>query len=112
MDTINRLAFVVTPKQPFLDWVNALDPNFSHKISANDCPGGVYLIAETETDQEADDDLALNFDLIFETELESWWTDEALWPQNRTYPMFREWFDIRRIDMVWDLEDKPIIKGD
>jgi hypothetical protein len=27
MDTLNRSAIVVRPKQPFLDWLHAVDPS-------------------------------------------------------------------------------------
>jgi len=35
MDTLNRSAIVVKPKQPFLDWLHAADPT-SHGITLLD----------------------------------------------------------------------------
>ncbi len=35
MDTLNRSAIVVKPKQPFLDWLHTADPT-SHGITLQD----------------------------------------------------------------------------
>ena len=40
--------------------------------------------------------------------LDSWFTDEGLWPKRRTRAMFREWFDVQFHTMVWDMSDDPI----
>ena len=51
-----------------------------------------------------------NFDKIFINELNDWYTDEEKWPQNRTYKIFLEWFDIEICSMVLDLENHQIRK--
>lgn len=56
----------------------------------------VYLIS----DHDAYDDKALarwikgNCAALFASELEGWYTDEALWPQKRTLKFFHEWFEV------------------
>jgi hypothetical protein len=43
-------------------------------------------------------------------ELNDWYTDQLKWPENRTYKMFTDWFDIEFCSMVLDLEDADITK--
>ena len=45
---------------------------------------------------------------FFEYKLAGWYTDESLWPKNRTLKMFREWFAIEYRSMVWDLDTTPL----
>ena len=40
---------------------------------------------------------------IFESELLGWSTDDSTWPAERTYEMFRQWFDIEINSMMIDL---------
>ena len=54
----------------------------------------MYLIS----DEDGDDDhtfeawLSENYIALFETELEGWYTDESLWPQDRSRAIFDSWF--------------------
>ena len=40
---------------------------------------------------------------IFERELNAWHTDEGDWPPNRTFAMFRNWFEVEMHSAVEDL---------
>ena len=53
--------------------------------------------------------LAKGFDIIFEAELEGWYTLELAWPQQRTFAMFREWFQITLCSCIEDLCEGPIV---
>ena len=44
---------------------------------------------------------------IFEEKLRAWHRLPADWPQKRTYKMFRQWFHVRLVDLVLDLEEGP-----
>ena len=46
--------------------------------------------------------------ILFDGLLFDWLTDDAMWPQNRTVKMFREWIDIEVHSMVWDLADEML----
>ena len=46
--------------------------------------------------------------IFFEHSLNEWFTDETMWPKNRTRKMFHEWFDIEFHSMVWDMEEEPL----
>ena len=51
-----------------------------------------------------------NFDKIFVDELNDWYTDEEKWPQNRTFKMFSDWFEVEVCSMILDIEDFDIMK--
>lgn len=105
---INRNAFTVTPKQPFHEWLRKIEGNslFPQEILESH----VYLLEETDTNEEIEFWLRNNYDKIFRLELESWFVDEKQWPKNRNYDLFKAWFDISYQSMIYDLEDRPVQK--
>ena len=46
---------------------------------------------------------------IFEYELLSWNGYKSEWPQNRSWELFREWFEINLCDELIDLETEKIM---
>jgi hypothetical protein len=54
--------------------------------------GEVYLLPSDETRQQIESWLKKNFDELFTEQLSNWYVDETMWPQNRTFKMFNEWF--------------------
>ena len=97
---------VVKPKQPFLDWIQSVDEapgNFQLEELQDDCSS--YLVPEYETPNDERAVIAWCWDVVFDHELYSWFTDENLWPLVRTEEMFMEWFDIEFHSLVFDLVD-------
>lgn len=43
-----------------------------------------------------------NHAALFENELEGWYTDETLWPRNRDYKTFKEWFEVECHSVIMD----------
>jgi len=107
-DSINRNAIIVKPKKPFYNWLKGIynDEEFTSLKEENT----VYLIREMDSNQDILKWLSKNFDGIFVNELNDWYTDEAGWPQNRTFKKFNEWFDVEINSMVLDLEEFPVEK--
>ncbi len=105
---INRNAFIVKPLQPFLDWLNQLGgPQlFPVEIEENT----IYLIREMASNNDIEKWLKKNFETIFAKELEDWDEDENVWPKNRTYKMFCQWFSVEMHSMLYDLEQGPVEK--
>ena len=103
---VNRSALIVRPKQPFLDWAMRLDD--SGLVPSIDDEQTVYLIPEYDDDDHAAEILKLVFAEVFERELFEWHTDEAAWPKDRTFALFREWFDVEFHSVVEDLCDFEI----
>ena len=54
-------------------------------------------------------DISLNFEQLFESEIEDWYTDESLWPKNRNRKLFDEWFDVECHSVLIDTVDGKII---
>ncbi|MBK9224694.1 MAG: hypothetical protein IPO23_08825 [Flavobacterium sp.] len=105
MKILNRSAITVTAKQPFVDWANALTPEF---------PMQMRILGESHTYltnpdfDDAQKQLKEYFKIIFEEELEGIWTDENDWPQKRDFQTFCLWFDFEISDWVQDLSKKSL----
>ena len=112
---IRRSALVLKPKQPFYDWVKSIRdiPEEMQTDKADIEPPGepdVYLLPDYETTEQMERWVSRNFDWLFCEQLNSWYSDEYVWIQNRTFKMFKEWFDYSLHTMVWDSQDGPIDK--
>ena len=109
MSEINRSLILLKPKQPFLDWLRALDDddnNLTLKELSDDSTA--YLVPEIWQDSDQPAILEWCYDILFEEQLESWWTDEALWPKARDLKMFLDWFEVEFHSLVLDLCNEPI----
>jgi hypothetical protein len=109
--TLNRSAIVVTPKQPFLDWLHATDPTSVEltlvKLTLDPT---IYLIPECDTDDDVVEVLRDSFEEIFAEQLAGWCTDESVWPRDRGFDVFRRWFDYQYHSLLIDLSDEPLIR--
>jgi hypothetical protein len=102
---IDRIAIIVKPLQPFLDWLFKLYPEHAdEKFEVN-----TYLLSEDIEDVEAW--LKKKYDKLFMIELEAWHTNKKEWPQKRNYKMFKQWFQVEVSTMVYDLEKEPVYKS-
>ncbi len=104
---LNRGVLIVRPRQPYLDWAAALDD--SGLTPDPDDEQTVYLIPSFDDDDDARGILQEIYAEIFERELDAWHTDEAAWPQNRDFAMFKEWFEIELHSVVEDVCNDAII---
>jgi len=107
---IDRNAIILTPKKPFWDWAHTFSPYYSDSDSMSEeiNKSNTYLI-----DEDIDDCkkwLRKNFNKFFSIELENWNTTEKDWPKKRTYKMFKEWFSVHFSTMIYDMEERPVIK--
>ena len=116
---LNRAVLILRYKQPFVDWINAADPDSTQTITLNDANEGTtaYLIDEINDDDEFEGWLALNVQLLFEEELNAWYTDPKLWPQERSLALLRQWCTLELHTVVVDtgssrLYDDEVEKGD
>jgi len=103
---INRAAVVLKPKRPYLDWTKQDDgTGIAESVfqSMHDEPT-VYLLPECEDPDSEKHVLAEYWPALFEAMLEGWLRDESMWPRNRTFQMFEEWFEIQLSYVVRDLD--------
>lgn len=74
----------------------------------------VYLIS----DEDGNGDAAVarrvwaNYERLFESELEGWYTDTSLWPENRTWEMFCDRFEIEWHSVIIDTVDGALYDDD
>jgi len=102
MGIVNRCAIGVRARDPLLVWARSIDPDLDSDWG--DDPS-LYLVPEYDNDEQGVELLRLGFEEIFEAELESWCTDPQAWPQERTYDLFTQWFEVTFYPVVEDLVD-------
>ena len=113
MYLINRIAAILKPTQPFVDWINKSNPD-EETITLDevqqDCT--VILVPEFEFPEETIPYIESNYSVIFKDELADWCDDDNQLPQNRSLEMFRQWINIELHSMVYDTQEDPIEKED
>ena len=113
VEMINRAAILLRLKPLAIEWINKADP-YENGVgvsleSANE-ERTVYLVS----DHVADDAhsvqkwIELNYEVLFENELEGWYTDERLWPEDRSLELFKAWFDVECHSVIEDTVDGPV----
>lgn len=111
--TLNRTVILLGPRQPFLDWLNDVDPD-EQALTLDDLreDNEVFLIPQFSDDIDSTKWVEARWSSLFEHMLMGWIEDEEQWPQNRNLDMFRNWFDIEIHTMAWDLSDDPLYVED
>lgn len=110
--TVNRSIVMLLPEQPFLDWIQAVDPDPVPTLTLDDVrdDASVFLLPDevADTPENALRWVEKRWRHFFEFMLGEWF-DDSVWPESLTLAMFREWFTIRFNSMVWDMApDTPI----
>jgi len=111
--TINRSVVVLKYRQPFLDWICSIEPGFGVTTSLDEIneDNDAFLLPAAPIIDGKEDAIAWiekRWKDIFESKLDGWYTDEALWPKRRSLKMFREWLAVEYSSMVWDLDTTPL----
>ena len=114
MKLINRTAVSVLPKQPYVDWVNQLDPSVSNleqpmTLLEQSEEGRVYLLAEREIAEEVELLVEENWVDIFNNELGAWDEFGDDWPTPLTRDLFNLWFEVAVQVVVFDLHSEPLM---
>lgn len=110
---LNRSALILRYKQPFIDWINGVDPSQSDVVTSADLEQErtVYLV-EVEDQKELEAWLERNHRALFEEELFGWYTDPALWPSERSLELLREWCFFELHSLVIDTGSSPLEEDD
>ena len=101
---INRAAVILKCKEPFIRWLNESDPYDDHPgitLEEANQERTVYLIHDADAEY-IKKWISLNFMILFENELESWYADKSIWPKNRDRKLFNEWFKVECHSVVLD----------
>jgi len=110
---INRAAVLLRYKKPAVKWINEADPvkrSSGITIDSVNAERTVYLIRDEDADSPdiLNHWIQLNYKTVFENELEGWYVDESLWPKDRGFKRFNEWFEIECHSVIVDTVDLPI----
>lgn len=105
---LNRSAVVVRPKQPFVDWLRSVEELDLPSITLDELDKTLYLVPDYEDPADAEKVLKKVCDEIFCRELEGWYTDESVWPKDRSLKVFKQWFEVEHFDVVEDVGKGPI----
>ncbi len=103
---LNRSAVILRPGAAFVEWARGLDDSDFVLLPVEEQT--VYLLPPWDDEVEAMALLAEGYEEIFARELFGWHTDENDWPKNRTFAMFREWFEFEFHSVVEDLCSYPL----
>jgi hypothetical protein len=88
------------------EWVWKIFPDDKDEFSENN----VYLVGNVESLDDLKEWIQKNYERIFENELNEWHLDETTWPENRTFQLFNDWFEIDYFTLVYDTEPEDILK--
>ena len=110
MATINRSAFILRPRGPFIHWAATIDAEATNAALA--AQASVYLVPEEHNGEYEAPSLEEYFEEMFELELADWTEDETRWPERRDFETFLEWFDVQGESVVTDLGRGPILIED
>jgi len=111
MYLIDRPIAIIRPRQPLVHWINTTsgpDHVFTLEQVSKECL--TLLMPNGATDGDAEEPLKDRYADIFVVALAGWCTDENLWPNDRSYVKFREWFDVEFHSMVFDANEDDIGK--
>ena len=105
MGLLNRSAIVMRPRDPFLQWAKQDDSTGIAESVFEELRSSpnAYLIPEDEEVVDVRDLVRAVWPDLFEAMLESWLTDPEMWPPDRTWEMFEEWFELQVCECVYDL---------
>jgi hypothetical protein len=106
---VNRSSVVVLPKPAFSDWARKTFPE--DELSSNsELEKNMYLINCMDENSEFDEWLKNNYEYLFENELYERFDDNSLWPDELTYELFNQWFDVQFYSVVYDTKSADITK--
>jgi len=105
MSFINRSAIILRPKKPFLEWTQLDDKEgLAEPVFQKLCEEpSVYLVPDWEEPKEQGEILKEFWPALFEAMLGGWLRDKKLWPEDRTFKMFEEWFEVQTHTSVIDI---------
>lgn len=102
MVEIDRMALVLRPRQPFIDWLKAIadDEHVTDQTLQTDPT--VVLVPVIDNEEELGVYVAQNYRPWLEHEFGSWCLKEEDWPKDRDLQAFQKYFDLDIHSLVID----------
>ena len=98
MQTVNRMAAIVTPKGPFMVWSESVLGEEANECGPEDFRT-VFLMPERN---DINRSLQAVYPDIFSEMLLASVNAPELWPEKRDLRTFRKWFQVELVEMVFD----------
>ncbi len=111
MKLLNRSGLSIRPRQPFLSWLESFVTEELPSLDQLRTEATLYLIDEVEQESDFINAIDLNWQRIFENELEAWDESGEEWPQTLTPELFEQWFELDVQLMVFDLSSAPLLRA-
>ena len=92
VDKADYSGILLIPKKIYYEWSRYLIPE---KVYYDETETEFFLLPEFTSREEAEEFCRLFYDLFFQYQLRKFTDDPSYWPVNRTYEMFRQWFEVR-----------------
>ncbi len=111
MYEVNRSVFLLTPLEPFWNWLQSLPDLDLGDATLEDLQSdaNAYLINPCDTAEEVWNEIEANVEELFAAELADWCEDESEWPD--LHPdIFSEWFGITLSTIATDLSREPLAR--
>ncbi len=109
LPAVNRCVVVLIPTVAYFEWTSTC-PESDSRTTLESLQEDVSAYLIPEVDAGPDAWLKRNYKAMFEQELENWYTDEAFWPADRSYKVFRKFFDVRFCSLVFDMGEGAIVR--
>ena len=116
MKFVNRIALVIKPRQPLLDWICSFDAEEAPTLDELRNEASLYLLDEPTEEMPQAELLAqlidAHYEDIFASELAIWdeFGDHA--PAQRDRDTFQLWFDVSLSGLTFDLAKAPLMRAD
>jgi hypothetical protein len=108
MNDVNRMAIVLRPKEPYFAWARSLEADSPIELRTDSEVAKVFLVDQRGDGQDLEKLLHRYYPAIFAEYLYRWWHAEEVWPKQRTWAVFQEWFEVRMVELVIDMSDQPL----
>ncbi|MGE5409424.1 MAG: hypothetical protein ACM3MI_00580 [Clostridiales bacterium] len=111
MHSLDRHLVIVKPKEPFLNWLKSHYES-NNVLTLNDIreDATTFMIPQADQREQNEKYIRSIFPDLFDMLLEEWHLDENMWPKNRDYELFREWFELEIHTIVIDTVESSIRK--
>jgi hypothetical protein len=104
IECINRALIIVRPKEPFFAWADSLDQTEPRARSLGaDILTSAFLVSD---EGEPKAQVKRNYRMIFDEKLLGWCRLPGLWPKDRSWAAFLQWFEVEIVRDVFDLCDE------
>ncbi len=101
MEMVNSWILFIKPKMPMLNWLKSIpghDPDLT--LSEIRKAPSTILIPEFDDDEELDEFVKQKSKTFFESELLNTGKNKTYWPDNISFKLFTEWFEVETSSIV------------